>query len=436
MRKDFFRTVLKIAVPAALQSMAVSCFSIADQIMIGQSGETVIAGVGFGAKFVSLAFTILSGAAAGAGILCAQYEGQNNRQAMIESFSQIFLFSMAISALFILLSLTASVPIMGLYSPDPDAVAAASRYLTIYVWTLPFSSVTTLYAVLLRCCGYPSHPLYASLAGIVANTALNALFIFGLGGQEVGAAWASLFSQALMAGLTWKMVRKHLPWVHLHFSKSHLGMISRILLPLLICEGLWSLGENVYAMVYGHTSTVQSAAMTMTIPLQSLLMGILGGFSQAAGILIGQRLGKGQYENAWNDSLSLIRYSFFASLLFATLLVLLSPLYVSLFSVDGNVRQMTLQLIAAFALMSIVKVQNMVIGGGILRSGARTSIVMAIDLIGTWGFGVPLAFFALHQGFSILWIYLILSSEEVVRLLISLAVLVSRKWMKTLPAQG
>lgn len=436
MRKDFFRTVLKIAVPAALQSMAVSCFSIADQIMIGQSGETVIAGVGFGAKFVSLAFTILSGAAAGAGILCAQYEGQNNRQAMIESFSQIFLFSMAISALFILLSLTASVPIMGLYSPDPDAVAAASRYLTIYVWTLPFSSVTTLYAVLLRCCGYPSHPLYASLAGIVANTALNALFIFGLGGQEVGAAWASLFSHALMAGLTWKMVRKHLPWVHLHFSKTHLGMISRILLPLLICEGLWSLGENVYAMVYGHTSTVQSAAMTMTIPLQSLLMGILGGFSQAAGILIGQRLGKGHYENAWNDSLSLIRYSFFASLLFATLLVLLSPLYVSLFSVDGNVRQMTLQLIAAFALMSIVKVQNMVIAGGILRSGARTSIVMAIDLIGTWGFGVPLAFFALHQGFSILWIYLILSSEEVVRLLISLAVLVSRKWMKTLPAQG
>lgn len=436
MRKDFFRTVLKIAVPAALQSMAVSCFSIADQIMIGQSGETVIAGVGFGAKFVSLALAILSGAAAGAGILCAQYEGQNNRQAMIESFSQIFLFSMAISALFILLSLTASVPVMGLYSPDPDAVAAASRYLTIYVWTLPFSSVTTLYAVLLRCCGYPSHPLYASLAGIVANTALNALFIFGLGGQEVGAAWASLFSHALMAGLTWKMVRKHLPWVHLHFSKSHLGMISRILLPLLICEGLWSLGENVYAMVYGHTSTVQSAAMTMTIPLQSLLMGILGGFSQAAGILIGQRLGKGHYENAWNDSLSLIRYSFFASLLFATLLVLLSPLYVSLFSVDGNVRQMTLQLIAAFALMSIVKVQNMVIAGGILRSGARTSIVMAIDLIGTWGFGVPLAFFALHQGFSILWIYLILSSEEVVRLLISLAVLVSRKWMKTLPAQG
>lgn len=279
MRKDFFRTVLKIAVPAALQSMAVSCFSIADQIMIGQSGETVIAGVGFGAKFVSLALAILSGAAAGAGILCAQYEGQNNRQAMIESFSQIFLFSMAISALFILLSLTASVPVMGLYSPDPDAVAAASRYLTIYVWTLPFSSVTTLYAVLLRCCGYPSHPLHASLAGIVANTALNALFIFGLGGQEVGAAWASLFSQALMAGLAWKMVRKHLPWVHLHFSKSHLGMISRILLPLLICEGLWSLGENVYAMVYGHTSTVQSAAMTMTIPLQSLLMGILGGFS-------------------------------------------------------------------------------------------------------------------------------------------------------------
>ena len=36
------------------------------------------------------------------------------------------------------------------------------------------------------------------------------------------------------------------------------------------------------------------------------------------------------------------------------------------------------------------KIQNMILGGGIVRSGGKTRYIMIIDLIGTWGFGVPL----------------------------------------------
>ena len=46
-KKDsFFKTVCHLAVPAALQSMLQSSFSMVDQIMIGQLGETCVAGVG------------------------------------------------------------------------------------------------------------------------------------------------------------------------------------------------------------------------------------------------------------------------------------------------------------------------------------------------------------------------------------------------------
>ena len=75
----------------------------------------------------------------------------------------------------------------------------------------------------------------------------------------------------------------------------------------------------------------------------------------------------------------------------------------------------------------------MILGGGIIRSGGMTRYVMWIDMIGTWVFGVPLGFLAafvwklpIHQ------VYFILSLEEVVRFLISLAVFRKKSWMRRL----
>ena len=81
------------------------------------------------------------------------------------------------------------------------------------------------------------------------------------------------------------------------------------------------------------------------------------------------------------------------------------------------------------------KVQNMIVGGGIIRSGGKTKYVMMIDLIGTWVFGVPLGLVAAFVlGLSIPWVYFILSLEECIRFAISLVVLKRRKWMSCLNA--
>lgn len=432
MRKTFFRQVLAIAVPVALQSLIQSSFSVADQVMIGQLGETAITAVGFGGKFLSLALTVIAGCATAAGILAAQYEGQNNRQALEESFFQMLTVSLGISFLFTALSLLCPSPVMGFYSGDEQVVSLAADYLRIFALSLPFSTLTSLYSVVLRCCGFPGSPLYASGAGITANTLLNALFIFGLGQGVTGAAWASLLAQILMAGVMLLFVRKKLPWFHPACSLRGLKTVLVILLPLVVTEFLWSLGENVYSMVYGHLGTGPSAAMTMTIPLQSMTIGVLSGLSQAAGILVGQRLGARDREGAWNDSLSLIRYSLTGSVILALLLAGSAPFYVHLYSVDDGVRRQCVQLILVFAVFSIVKVQNMVTAGGILRSGGKTSLVLMIDLAGTWGVGVPIALWAGSAGLPVAAVYALLSLEEVLRLILTLGVFASRRWMKTI----
>lgn len=148
--------------------------------------------------------------------------------------------------------------------------------------------------------------------------------------------------------------------------------------------------------------------------------------------MTGKRLGAGATERAYQDAKRLMLVGLGFSLLLSAAVLALGKYYVLLFRVEDEVRLMARQILPVYALIAPVKVQNM-ISGGILRSGGRTGYVLAIDMIGTWVFGVPLglvAAFALHL--PIEGVYLLLSLEECVRLALSLVTFRRRRWMQRL----
>ena len=112
-------------------------------------------------------------------------------------------------------------------------------------------------------------------------------------------------------------------------------------------------------------------------------------------------------------SKKLIAYGFLSSLLLSIIVVLTRPWYVSIYQVDEPVKLLLWQIMAAYAIVAPFKVQNMIVGGGIIRSGGKTAYVMFIDLIGTWIFGVPLGLLsAFAFRLTIPYVYFTLSLEE------------------------
>lgn len=189
----------------------------------------------------------------------------------------------------------------------------------------------------------------------------------------------------------------------------------------------------MYAAIYGNIGTDACAAMTMTGPVQGIMIGVLSGLSQAAGILIGKLLGNREYDKAYRNSKRLMQYGILGSLCLSLVVALTSPNYVMIYNVSGQVRDICVNILMVYAIVAPVKVCNMILGGGIIRSGGKTGYVMWIDIIGTWIFGVPLGLlsaFVLYL--PIQSVYFMLSLEEVVRLLISLVIFRKRSWMKSL----
>lgn len=75
-----WKSVFKLAIPVAIQSIMFSLFNIFDQIMVGTLGTTAVVSVGLGAKiFFILLFTMI-GLTGGLGILSAQLIGSEQTE--------------------------------------------------------------------------------------------------------------------------------------------------------------------------------------------------------------------------------------------------------------------------------------------------------------------------------------------------------------------
>lgn len=169
--------------------------------------------------------------------------------------------------------------------------------------------------------------------------------------------------------------------------------------------------------------------IALPVTLQSLLQ---SSFSAIDQVMIGQLGGKSIAGIGLGGKFASL-YSIVLASVASAALIMVSPLYVRFYNVGTELRELTKKLLIVYAVVAPVKIQNMILGGGIIRSGGKTKYIMWIDMAGTWIFGVPLGVFAaFFLKMPVTYVYFILSLEECVRLAASLVIFRKRVWMKSL----
>lgn len=440
---QFMKSLCKIAIPVTLQSMLQASFSIVDQMMIGQLGETTIAAVGICGNYSMLISVLFSAVGSVAGILIAQFLGAEDKTEAWSAFTVSLALCSGIAMLFLTVSMGAPERILGLYTQDRTILSTGCGYLRLVAATFLPMGISTSLSVWLRCREHAMVTLAAGFCAVSANTIGNYVLIFGKMGAPalgtLGAGIATFGAQLLNLGILMIYFMRYLSkdgdrlQLSLHFTKLTAKEYLLMIGPILISEFLWSLGQNVESAVYGHLGTQNLAAYTLTCPVQGLMVGALSGLSAAAGVLIGKRLGKKEYDAAYEESGKILKIGFLGAVVVSVILVLLSGYYVSLYRVDETVQGLGQSLLFVFALYAPVKIENMILGGGILKSGGDTGTVMLIDIVGTWGMGIPLCFAGAYLfRWNIVGVYALLTSEELLRLAISIFIFRKKRWMVSL----
>ena len=175
-----------------------------------------------------------------------------------------------ISALFLLAAGGFPSQILGLYTKDMSIINTGAVYFKIVAFSYIPMAVSNILSSWLRCKEHATIPFLASFGAVGVNTGLNYLLIFGKLGFSCmgikGAAIATLISQLfnlvfIVIGFV-LCTRKDgdKPVLSLHLKKITIRDYLVMIMPILISEFLWSLGQNVESAVYGHLGTSNLAA--------------------------------------------------------------------------------------------------------------------------------------------------------------------------------
>ena len=73
--KGFYKTVISIAIPIALQGLITSGVNMMDTIMVGTLGETPLSSVSLANQFITIFHIFCMGIGMGASVLVARYYG-------------------------------------------------------------------------------------------------------------------------------------------------------------------------------------------------------------------------------------------------------------------------------------------------------------------------------------------------------------------------
>lgn len=443
LKKDFYRNVYKIAIPVTLQSLIMALLTLTDQLMVGQLGDVAIASVGMSSKIYGIISVVLAGLAMGVSIYAAQFWGKQDRKS-ISGLLGIGLFTgFGLSFVFSLFVFLMPQLCLKLFTTDVRIIEDGFIFLQITALTYVPMMLTMMYSAILRSTQHVKLPMFVSLFTVGLNILLNYLLIFGNFGFPEwglkGAAVATLIARVveclLIIGAVYKFKLPGGADLKDLFSASKplISKFFKTTYPIILTELIWVLGETVYAIIYSRMGTSEMTAMTITFPLQGICIGLLAGLSSAGGVMVGNKLGAGEEETALQYAKKFILLGITVSLVIGALIVLISPLYVSAFNVSDETHQLGIYLVWVFAAFLWVKVGNMIMAGGILNSGGDSKFVFVMESTATWLIGVPsglLLSFVFKQPIFI--VYLVLSMEEVVRFLIGMGRIRSRKWIKNL----
>lgn len=442
-RKDFYRVAYKIAVPVTLQSLLMALLNLTDQLMVGQLGDVAVASVGISTKIYGIISVVLTGLSTGVSIYAAQFWGNKETKSVSQVLGLGLIVGFVFSFLFAAAVFMDSPHFLSMFTTDTHVLEDGDIYLQIM--SLGFVPVmfTLMYSAVLRSTGHAKWPMYVSFISVGLNVILNYVLIFGhFGAPELGlkgSAIATLIARVteclLIIGAVY---RNRLPGA---VGLKNLFIIPKPLIrrffgttyPLLLTELLWVLGDTAYAIIYSRMGTMEMTAMTITFPLQGICIGLLSGLASAAGVMVGNRLGANETDLALDYAKRFIHLGIIVSLIIGGVIAAGSGLYVSMFNISEDAKQMGIDLVIVFAGFLWVKVSNMIMAGGILNSGGDSKFVFGMESTATWLIGVPSGLLL-----SFLWkqpiflVYLVISLEEVVRFVFGYVRIRSRKWMRNL----
>ncbi|MFZ5354165.1 MAG: MATE family efflux transporter [Bacillota bacterium] len=438
----FYKTLLSIALPIAMQNLISSALNMVDTLMIGQLGASSIAAVGQANQVFFQFVLIMFGINSSCAIFTAQFWGKKDVLNIRKVLGLSLITGSIVSITFTLSAFFAPRFILSLFIKDPVVIELGSQYLRVVSISYLFTTISFAYSFGCRSIGQAKLPMVISAIALLTNTALNYVLIFGkFGFPEMGVRGAAL------ATVIARIVETILVLIIIYskrgvlagslkdmfsLSMSFVKRVFKTGLPVIANEAFWALGMIMYTVAFGRISTEAVASVHIANTVQNIFMVVAFGMGNACATMLGHEIGAGNKERTYSYAITFSILGTGVGILLGAGLIVASPLILSLFNITPEVYRASKIVLIISGLLMAVRIFNTQLIIGILRSGGDTTFSLLLEMGGVWGVGVPLAFLgALVFKLPVYWVYALLALEEITKAALGLPRVLSKKWIKS-----
>lgn len=424
-KDDFYRQIFKLAIPIIIQNLLSAAVNSADVIMLNYVGQSSISAVSLAANYSSILFMVYYGLGTGASLLCSQYSGKNNLQAIHAVEGIALRFSVGISILVALIAFMMPQRMMQLFTADAELITIGASYLRVMGITYICWGISEIYLAVLRSIGRVTISMVLNVLAFVLNIFLNAVFIFGLFGAPklgaTGVAIATALSRlaqllaCVIVSILSKDVKLNPAYMFLR-SKVLFHDFIRLSLPALGNDLSWSVAFSMYSVILGHLGTDAVAANSLVIVVRNIGSVFCFAIASAGTILLGQIMGKGDLEKSKKYASRMLRLTVITGALGGVIVLAVTPFVLKFASLNETAMHYLKYMLLINSYYIMGSAVNTALIAGVFRAGGDTKFGLICDTVDMWVYAVPLGFFAAFVlKLPVLWVYFLLCTDEFVK---------------------
>lgn len=403
--KRLWRELAVLAAPITLHNLIQSMVGVIDVMMVGQINNESLATVGIANQVFFMACVAIFGIASGGAIFISRAWGGRD----IPQLQKITGMSLLVCLIFsISLGLTSyfeAYDILYFFSTNDFLSTYGQAYVQITSISFICTAFTIVLGVQLRCVGRSHLPMVSGGISFLVNAFLNYLLIFGHWSLPAlglsGAAIATLIARIVEMLLTIYFFRYHNPaFTQWHecfsilrekkeYSRQAFASFLHVAFPIMLIEILWAIGQGVYKLIFGRMGVPELAAYTVLETLLNLFSAVAIGFGNAAGVLMGYKLGIPDFPKAKAYASYFIRINFILILPLSLLLFYVGTYLPSLFNMKAQEAVLLRNGLYICAFFLSLKSYNFLMTTGIFRVGGDGKFVSIISAISFISFGIP-----------------------------------------------
>ena len=441
--KAFYKSLILLAIPIALQNLITFTVTLADNVMVGTLGDNAIAGVYIGSQIQTLLQIFTAGIEGAVLVLAAQYFGKRDLVS-VKKVTALGLRVSLVSAVAVTVACLAFPrAILSLFAESEEALALGVVYLRITAFAFVFFCLTQGLIVAMRSVERPRVGMIASLVSLAFNISLNYILIFGkLGFSPMGVRGAAI------ATLISRIAEFLFLFVYVFFIDKKLSLRLREILlrdshlkkdffkyglPIMAGQLVWAVNMFSYSAIMGKLDyDGVIAALSVAGTLNSLSYIVMNGMSGAVGIITGKTIGSGRTEKIREYAYTVQILFLVLGLLTGGLLQLLKNPFISLYDISEAAILQSRSLINVLSITIIGTCYQAACLFGLVKSGGDVSFVMKNDAFFVFLVVLPSALIAAHLGAAPWLVFLCLKSDQILKCFVAVVKINRFKWMKNL----